>query len=120
MPPEKADEAWLWDMLDAARAISEFIADKTHDDYLANRMLRGAVERHIEIIGKAARHVSETFRQSHPEIPWRSIIGQRNVLAHDYGDIKHDLIWRVVTERVPTLIDMLQELVPEIPPETYP
>ena len=50
MLPEKADAAYLWDMLDAARAIKEFVAGKTLHDYQKNRMLRGAVERHVEII----------------------------------------------------------------------
>ena len=81
MLPEKADAAYLWDMLDAARAIKEFVAGKTLHDYQKNRMLRGAVERHVEIIGEAANRVSAGFQSSHPEIPWRKVINQRNVLA---------------------------------------
>ena len=55
MRPEERDKAYLWDMLDAALAIQEFVRDKTYEDYLSNRMLRDAVERHIEIIREAAR-----------------------------------------------------------------
>ena len=88
MPRNKADAAYLWDMLDAARAIAEFVAGRSLADYEENRLLRGVVERHVEIIGEAARHVSESFRDAHPEIPWRPIIAQRHVLAHDYGEIK--------------------------------
>jgi len=43
-----------------------------------------AVERAVEIIGEAARNITEYFKQVHPEIPWAGIIGQRNVLAHKY------------------------------------
>jgi uncharacterized protein with HEPN domain len=46
-------------------------------------MLRSAVERQVEIIGEAARRVSDSFRQQHSEIPWSTIMGQRHVLAHD-------------------------------------
>jgi uncharacterized protein with HEPN domain len=54
MQPEERNKAYLWDMLDAALAIEEFVSGKTFDDYLSNRMMRGAVERHLEIIGEAA------------------------------------------------------------------
>ncbi len=92
MQPEKRDMAYLWDMLDAARAIAEFVEGKTYHDYETNRMLRSAAERNVEIIGEAARRVSEETRAKHPEIPWRSIIGQRNILAHEYDEILHAAI----------------------------
>ena len=77
MQPEKADAAYLWDMLDAARAIREFVTGKTLHDYLKSRLLRGAVERHVEI--------------------------------------KHELLWRVATQRITELIPMLEPLVPQDP-----
>ena len=117
MLPEKADAAYLWDMLDAARAIKEFVAGKTLHDYQKSRMLRGAVERHVEIIGEAANRVSTGFQSSHPEIPWRKVINQRNVLAHEYGEIKHELLWRVASERIPELILALEVLLPAVPGE---
>ena len=52
----------------------------------------------------------------HPEIPWQSIIAQRHVLAHEYGDIRQDLIWRVATEHIPILIAQLEALLPPLPP----
>ena len=112
MPPEKNDAAWLWDMLDAAQAVSEFIRDKTFPQYVADRLLRSAVERQIEIVGEAARKVSMEFQQLHPEILWRPIIAQRHVLAHEYGELRHDLVWRVATVHIPELIVALTPLAP--------
>lgn len=103
-------------MLDAALAIRQFVAEKTFKDYTSDRILRGAVERHIEIIGEAARNVSADFRQKHPDIPWPKIIAQRHVLAHEYGEIKHERIWAVVTVHLTELIDKIQRLIPK-PPE---
>jgi uncharacterized protein with HEPN domain len=111
MAREPSDDAHLWDMLDAAQAVMQFVRGKAFDDYLGDRMLRGAVERHVEIIGEAARNVSLDFQNAHPEIPWRSIIAQRHVLAHDYGEIKHDRFWRVATEHIPALVSVLGPLV---------
>ena len=111
MPREKSDAVYLWDMLDAAKAIADFVRDKTYQNYIIDRMLQGAVERHIEIIGEAAGHVSQGFRDAHSEIPWRGIIAQRNVIAHEYGEIKHDRIWIVAKEFIPQLIDNLEPLI---------
>jgi uncharacterized protein with HEPN domain len=116
MQPEDADNAYLWDMLDAAKAVQEFVAGKSFNDYLEDRMLRGAVERHVEIIGEAANKVSQSFQEEHAEIPWRSIIGQRHVLAHEYGEIKHELMWNVINDHLPELTDKLEKLIPP-PPE---
>jgi len=113
MPHNKPDVGWLWDMFDAATAIVDFVSGKSFEDYVGDRMLRGAVERHIEIIGEAARHVSHELQIAHPEIPWRGIMAQRHVLAHDYGEIQHDLIWRVVTVHIPNLIEAVKPLLPD-------
>jgi uncharacterized protein with HEPN domain len=115
MPPEKSDLSYLWDMLDAANAVMQFVAGRTFEQYVRDRMLRGAVERHVEIIGEAARKVSQTFRAAHSEIPWQGIIVQRHVLAHQYGEIQDDLIWRVATVHIPELIRALGPLVPPDP-----
>jgi len=112
MPPDKQDPALLWDMLEAAREIREFVAGLTFEEYTRNRMAQRAVERSIEIIGEAAGNVSKVFQDEHPEIPWRSIIGQRNVLAHEYGEVRQERLWLVVTVKIPELILQLEPLVP--------
>jgi uncharacterized protein with HEPN domain len=118
MPPDKDDRAYLWDMLTAAKAVAGFVQGRTLDDYVADLMLRSAVERQVEIIGEAARRVSKELQDKHPEIPWRPIQAQRHVLAHDYGEIKHDRLWRVADEHVPALIALLEPLVP-MPPADH-
>jgi uncharacterized protein with HEPN domain len=80
-------------------------------------MLRGAVERHVEIIGEAARNISDGFQRAHPDIPWQKIIKQRHDLAHEYGDIKHELLWRVATIHIAELIAALEPLIPTPPTE---
>ena len=87
MRPEDRDPGYVWDMLDAARTIQDFTADVTLEAYLLDRKLQLAVERAIEIIGEAARLVSPTFKARHTEILWQQIVSQRNVLAHEYGEI---------------------------------
>jgi uncharacterized protein with HEPN domain len=115
MRPEDRDAGYIWDMLDAARSVREFTQDVTREHYLQDRKLQLAIERALEIIGEAARLVSGDFKASHAEVPWKQIIGQRHVLAHDYGEISHDRIWLVARNSVPDLIRLLQPLLPPLP-----
>jgi uncharacterized protein with HEPN domain len=94
MPISKRDLAYLWDMRTAAREIMEFIQGVSQSAFVSNNQLRYAVERQLLVIGEAARHVSDGFQKEHPEVPWMQIIGQRNVLAHDYGEILVERVWQ--------------------------
>ena len=116
MPLEENDAGYLWDMLEAARGIVGSLQDLTLEPYQADENLRLATERRIEIIGEAAGRVSQAVRQAYPKIPWRQIIAQRHVLAHEYGEIDNELIWSVATTHIPQLIAMLEDLVPPAPP----
>jgi uncharacterized protein with HEPN domain len=115
MPREREDASLLWDMLDAARKLRQFVAGKTFHDYSRDEVLQAAVERKLEIIGEAARGVSEQFQRDHPEVPWRGIISQRHFLAHEYGEVRQEKLWRVATVRIPELIEQLERLIPPLP-----
>jgi len=117
MLPEDRDAAYLWDILDAATTSLEFISGLSLHDYLKDRKLQLAIEREIEIIGEAARRLSDGFKASHPEVPWSRIIAQRNVLAHEYGDIKQDRLFVVASVHMRELIDLVEPLLPPAPPD---
>jgi uncharacterized protein with HEPN domain len=104
-------------MLTAARAVRSFVAGRTFADYESDLMLRSAVERQVEIIGEAARGLSDTFKAAHPEIPGRPIMAQRHRPAHEYAEIDNALLWTVATVHVPALIHPIEPLIPP-PPHT--
>ncbi len=120
MRPESQDIAHLWDILAAADGIVLSVAGLELEHYLANENLRMAVERRVEIIGEAARRVSDALRQAHREIPWRDLVSQRNVLAHRYDEVDDRLMWRVATIRVPELIALVKPLLPARPADPEP
>ena len=64
MRPEKSDQGWLWDMLDSSKAVIDLVQGTCFQGYQQDRRTRRAVEREVEIIGEAARNISEAFRQS--------------------------------------------------------
>jgi uncharacterized protein with HEPN domain len=112
MRPSEPDTALIWDMLQAARYIVEFVRDVKWSRFEGDRMLRSAVERQVMIIGEAARKISVAFRAAHPEIGWKGMIGQRNVLAHEYGEVLVERVWLMATLDAPALIRLLEPLVP--------
>ena len=120
MRPEDRHVAYLWDMREAAREVLEFIRGITYARFATDKMLRYAVERQIQVIGEAAKRVSATFKDSRPEIPWQNIISQRNVLAHEYGEVVVERIWRVASERLPELVSLLDPLIPPPPEDDSP
>jgi uncharacterized protein with HEPN domain len=113
MAIESNDAAYVWDMLQACRGVVRSLADLTLDQYRNDDNLKLATERRIEIIGEAANRVSPTVRDAHTQVPWRRIIAQRHVLAHDYGEIDDELIWSVATTHIPQLIPILEGMIPD-------
>ena len=114
MPLEGRDAAYLWDMLQAAKEVDEMMQDHDLAGFLGNLVLQRAVERSLEIIGESARRVSPEGQEALVEIPWREIIGQRNILAHEYGQIDHELLFKTVEEDIPKLIRDLEKALPPI------
>jgi uncharacterized protein with HEPN domain len=117
MRRRKDDAACLWDMLKAARTARNVATRYTREQYDRDELLRLAVERLVEIIGEAARHISEPFKDSHPEVPWRRVTSQRHVLAHEYDSIDPEQIWVLISGRLDALIAALEPLVPTPPDE---
>lgn len=117
MPRKKDDRVYVWDMLQAAKRVREFAEGQTFQHFLDDTMRRSAIERQIEIIGEAANRVSEEFQNQHSEIPWRKIISQRHILAHEYDDLAYEILWNVVTIHVPPLIKQLEDILPPNIPE---
>jgi len=113
MRPDSRDTALLWDILTAAHEVEQFVRGCMFEEFERNKILRYAVERQILVIGEASRKLSQTFRDRHPEIPWNAIISQRNIIAHEYGEILTDRIWNVAVNRIPELIQRLQPLLPD-------
>ena len=101
MQPEERDWAYLWDMREATRDVLEFTEGITYDHFCRDKVVRYAVERRIEVIGEAAHHVSETFKAQPPDIPWRRIIGQRNILAHEYLDFRWESLKKFLESAEP-------------------
>ena len=104
------DAVRLQHLLDAARKAVFITAGKQRDDLEQDEILSLALVRLLEIIGEAAKHLSEPFRVSQPDIPWRLIAGTRDRLIHGYFDVDYDVVWAIVTEDLPPVIEKLESI----------
>jgi len=104
------DKGLLWDIKKAGEEINVFLNDISYNEFVDDKRTRYAVERLLLIIGEAANHISDDTKNEHPEIQWKRIIGLRNVLAHEYGEILVDRIWNICKSNVPELIILITKI----------
>jgi uncharacterized protein with HEPN domain len=92
----------------------DYALAKTHGksiaDFRADRDFRQSVERSLEIISEASRHLSADLKNMKPEIPWRQVADFGNVLRHTYYAIKIDIVWMIIHENLPPLHDAMIDL----------
>jgi len=106
----KNDEVCLRHIHDAAREAVAFCKGRSRTDLDKDRMLNLSLVRLLEIIGEAARGISEKLRSAHPEIVWKKMVGMRDRLIHGYFDVNLDVVWETVKQDLPPLIVQMEKL----------
>lgn len=109
---KRHDLAWLADILDSAVLVRNFVAGLAFETFEEDLKLQLAVIRLLEIVGEAAKNVSDEYKAGHPEIQWKKMAGMRDVLIHAYHEVDLDEVWRIVTRSIPELIEQMEPLVP--------
>jgi len=97
-------------MLESALKVREFVTGLSLEEVRTDEMRALALVRLLEIIGEAARVVSDEFRGANPDIPWAQIVGLRNRLIHGYADVDWDVLWGIVSDDLPVLVNALEIL----------
>ena len=105
----KDDRVFLGHILDAAMKIQRYVASG-RDAFFADEMAQDAVVRNLEIIGEAAKQLSDGLRASHPDVPWRAMARMRDRLIHAYFGVDWSLVWETATTEVPRLAARVREV----------
>ena len=109
------DLLYLGNMLDYSRKAHSRVAGLTIEDWNADETLRYAISYLVQIIGEAASRLSEERRRSLPDLPWKEMIGLRHRLVHGYATIRQEVVWNVASNKLPSLIAALEEIIPSEP-----
>ena len=102
------DRKYLLHMRDAIEKIERYLADADFEVFSANDMTVDAVVRELEIIGEAARHLSDTFVAGHGDIPWHRVRAMRNVLIHEYFGVNLKIVWDTCHGNLPRLKSFIE------------
>lgn len=105
----------LAEILEAIEGIETHTAGKTLADFERDWLLRLAVQRALEIISEACRHIPDELLLSVPDIPWKKIRGIGNILRHEYHKIVDEVVWVVVTENIRPLRAAIERIGRETP-----
>jgi len=107
----RPDEATLADLYKAARLVLRFTEGADKQAFLADPKTQAAVLHELLVIGEAAKRLSQGFRDSHPQLPWRAMAGMRDKLIHAYDAVDIEEVWKTLRVDVPGLVDFLAPLV---------
>ena len=105
------DFARLNHILEAVLEIEIYTANVTFEDFCNNSMMYNATIRQLEIIGEASNKLSEGIYQDNPEVPWKRLIGLRNVIVHEYFGIDDLVIWNIITINVKNLKTQISKII---------
>lgn len=108
------------DILVEIATVSAAMKSVREEAYVQNLPLRRMVERCVEIISEACRHLPAEVTHRYPDVPWKSIRAIGNILRHEYGRVDDHLIWRIATVSLPELQHVMQEILASLPPESAP
>lgn len=107
---KKDETVYLHHILDAIDLIEEYTDGMSENEFLSNSMAHDAVVRQIEIVGEAARNISDEFRLLHSRVPWGKMVGIRKKIIHEYFNVNLSVVWDTVQEDLPALKKIIMSI----------
>ena len=108
----------LRDIRKACLKVLDYTASLTKEAFLSDGKTFDAVMRNLEIIGEAVRGIPPAMREANPDVEWRKIAGFRDVAIHEYPTIDEDVVWDIISMRVPVLLAQVEHILAAEAPES--
>ncbi len=101
---------YVQDIIQSLEKIERYIEGHTFDSFVKNDMVIDAVLRNLEIIGEASRNIPDEVKEQYARIPWKRMIGLRNIVIHEYFGVDLGIIWEIVTSNLPEIKPLIGAL----------
>ena len=111
MKPRRTYADYVRDMLEYAQKARSFVGTRELDDFQKNDQTILATVRALEVIGEAARNIPKSLRDRYPGIPWKKVVGMRNIMIHEYFGVDAEVIWKTVRDDLPRLCAELDRMI---------
>lgn len=102
---------YLRHILDESRYLLRSTKGISKKQFLKDETLKRSFVRSIEIIGEAVKKLPDEVRDNYPDFEWKSMAGMRDKLIHDYFGVDYDIVWDVVTNKIPALKEKIQKII---------
>ena len=107
---ERDFRLYLADILDSGNAVLAFVKDLSFEEFCNDRKTSSAVIREFEIIGEAVGKLPDELKQKRPDVEWQDIKDFRNLLIHEYFGVDLEILWNVIQDNLPVLINAVREI----------
>lgn len=101
---------YLDDIREGCEKVLRYTQNMSYEEFKLDEKSFDAVVRNLEVIGEAAKHIPDEVREKHPNIEWRKMSGLRDMVIHEYFKADEDILWDVVRNRIPELLEQVQEM----------
>lgn len=109
------DKVRLQHIQDAVNEVGIYLENVSYEQFLENSEKRFATIKQIEIIGEACNALSSELKAQYPAIPWKPIIGFRNISIHEYFGVNLQLVWEIAKNDLPGLKDEMNVILANLP-----
>ena len=101
-------------MLEMANLLKQESAKHDMDNLKTDTILFYGISKMVEIIGEAAYMITNDFKDTHTELPWRQMSGMRHILVHGYYTVRPEVLWDVIQNDIPAMIPILEKYLAEL------
>ena len=107
---ERDARLYLYEIIEACDKVAGYIQGLDEKTFLQAQLYQDAVVRNLEVIGEAAGHLPDELRTRYPDVPWRRMIGFRNIAIHAYFAVDYANVWHIANQSLPGLLPQIQQI----------
>ncbi|MGB3299279.1 MAG: DUF86 domain-containing protein [Phormidesmis sp.] len=106
------DHASINDAYNAGNNIISFAGELTKEELKADEIRVSAIVYQVVIVGEATTRLSSEFRERYLDVPWKQMVGMRNILAHQYDKLDFEILWNIICIGIPNILSKIEPLIP--------